>query len=293
MLNDNKQFVLQNPVHFLSYQQALNTVSDSLQQGTRINVVTPYATFWRYAETDDEFREAWHSADLALPDGVAVLWARRMCAYTLSSNMLVRFIQVISYAVFNFGLILAGKLEKKGEFERVSGADLVPDLLKYAEENNKSVYIIGGWKEVLDGFTTEMNTHYPNLRYQIDEQVAGADVRTDAGEKVLTQAIDRMQEFKPDLLIVSFGPPFQEKWSYKHFDRLHASVVINAGATIDFLSGRMKRAPKLLRKTGLEWLWRLITQPTRLRRVFYAFPYFPFKVVTYLITSPQSGIDAV
>jgi len=293
MPSDSKQFILHSPVNFLSYQQALNTVSDSLQEGVRINVVTPYATFWRYAATDDAFRQAWHSADLALPDGIAVLWAHRMCSYRLSGNLLVRFIQVISYAVFNFGLILAGKLEIKGEFERVPGADLVPDLLRYAEENNKSVYILGGWKEVLDSFTAEMNTHYPSLCYQIDEQVAETDVRTEAGKGILAQAIGRVQEFKPDLLIVSFGPPFQEKWSRKHFDQLHASVVINAGATIDFLSGRMQRAPKLLRKIGLEWVWRLITQPKRLRRIFYAFPYFPFKVVTYLITSPQSGIDAV
>lgn len=293
MQNDTIRLVLGNPVNFLTYSQVFVVVSESLEQGARLNIVTPYATFWRYAEIDEEFRNAWHAADLALPDGIALLWAQKMSEYRWSSSVVMRFFQVILYGVYNFGLILAGKLEKTGVFERVSGADLIPELLKYAEKKGKSVYVLGGWKDAIPEFISHMRNQYPQLHYEIDEQVAAVDVRSVGGKEVLDQAIERVRTFQPDLLIVALGPPFQEKWSHKHFNELNASVVINAGATIDFLSGRIKRAPKFLRKIGLEWLWRLISQPTRLRRILFAFPYFPLKVIAFLIKSPQSGINAV
>lgn len=293
MQNDTTRLVLGNPVNFLTYSQVFTVVSGSLEQGPRLNIVTPYATFWRYAEIDEEFRNAWHAADLALPDGIALLWAQKMSEYRWSSRVVMRFFQVILYAAYNFGLILAGKLEKTGAFERVSGADLIPELLKYAEKKGKSVYVLGGWKDAIPEFISHMRNQYPQLHYEIDEQVAEVDVRSVGGKEVLDQAIERVRTFQPDLLIVALGPPFQEKWSHKHFNELNANVVINAGATIDFLSGRIKRAPKFLRKIGLEWLWRLISQPTRLRRILFAFPYFPFKVIAFLIKSPQSGINTV
>jgi len=293
MNNASLRLVLGNPLQFLSYRQALDTLSSSLDHGPRLNVVTPYATFWRYAETDKGFREAWHAADVALPDGIAVLWAKRMLEYGLHRNDFVRFVQVVVYALFNFLLILLGRLEEEGECERVSGADLVPDLLDYAERNGKSVYVLGGWAEALDDFGVYMQTKFPILRYVIDEQVAAVDVRTEEGMTVLEQAVDRIRTFRPDLLIVSLGPPLQEKWSHKHFGSLSAKIVINAGATVDYLSGKNTRAPKMLRRIGLEWAWRMVTQPKRVKRILFAFPYFPLKVMAFLIKGPQSGNSTV
>lgn len=293
MLNDNSRLVMDRPVDFLPYQQIFGVMAHSLDDGSRLNVITPYATFWRYAEIDEEFNRAWRAADLALPDGIAVLWAKRMTEYALSNNGPVRFLQVIAYACFNFLLILLGRLEKKGEWERISGADLVPDLFSYAEEKGKSVYVLGGWAEALDGFNEYMRTKFPTLRYAIDEQVAAVNIRTEEGMKVLEQATERIRAFRPDLLIVSLGPPLQEKWSYKHFDGLYAKVVINAGATVDYLSGKNMRAPRILRRMGLEWAWRMITQPKRVKRILFAFPYFPLKVMAFLIKGPQSGNNTV
>lgn len=284
---------MDRPVDFLPYQQIFGVMAHSLDDGSRLNVITPYATFWRYAEIDEEFNRAWRAADLALPDGIAVLWAKRMTEYALSNNGPVRFLQVIAYACFNFLLILLGRLEKKGEWERISGADLVPDLFSYAEEKGKSVYVLGGWAEALDGFNEYMRTKFPTLRYAIDEQVAAVNIRTEEGMKVLEQATERIRAFRPDLLIVSLGPPLQEKWSYKHFDGLYAKVVINAGATVDYLSGKNMRAPRILRRMGLEWAWRMITQPKRVKRILFAFPYFPLKVMAFLIKGPQSGNNTV
>jgi N-acetylglucosaminyldiphosphoundecaprenol N-acetyl-beta-D-mannosaminyltransferase len=92
--------------------------------------------------------------------------------------------------------------------------------------------------------------------------------------------IEKINSTKPDILWVGLGLPKQEKWIYRHKDRLNAPVIIGVGAAFKFLAGTKKRAPKWMGSIGLEWLWRLLTEPKVVwKRVFIDMPYFFWLVV--------------
>lgn len=86
------------------------------------------------------------------------------------------------------------------------------------------------------------------------------------GELESLRILSKINKYKPDLLLVAYGAPWQEKWIYHNLDKLQAKVVMGVGGTFDYLTGRSKLPPKWMEKLGMEWLWRLIREPSRWRR---------------------------
>jgi len=80
------------------------------------------------------------------------------------------------------------------------------------------------------------------------------------------EAMKKINDFKPDLLFVAFGAPMQEKWIFNNLDKLNVKVAMGVGGAFDYLAGKVRRAPRLVQKLSLEWLWRLICQPWRIGR---------------------------
>ncbi len=282
MLNDNTVLIHNLPIHFVSTDRAIELIAQHIEDSRKINVITPYATFWRYAELDSEFKHAWEDADLVLPDGISVLWAKVLKERNYSRIALIRLMQLFVYGIYLFFLIATGRFEKKFNLSRVTGVELVTQLLELANKNSWRVYFLGGWHSHLGQLHKNIHNAYPQLKYRVDEDISRTQINSAVGKKVLNDAISRINSFSPQVLVVSLSPPFQEKWICSQKNTLSANVVIGAGATVDFLSGRLERAPYILRKSGLEWFWRLISQPTRIRRILYAFPYFPLKMLIYV-----------
>ena len=241
-------------------------------------IVTPYASFLYWAERDELFAEALHHAYISIPDSISILASTQLLSKQYSEVFVIRILQVILYGVLLGGKILTGTLEKKGEFERMQGVTFTEEIIKKAAQEGWSIYILGGWEDSLIRFESEIRAKYPRLELTIDYDVSRVDVRTGQGRLVLQNAVERINSISPDVLFVALGPPLQEKWIYEHKYLVSVGVAIGVGATFDILSGKLRRAPEIMIKLGLEWFWRFITQPWRLKRILIAFLYFPLKI---------------
>lgn len=154
--------------------------------------------------------------------------------------------------------------------ERIATTDLFPHMLeKMSKENiNLQIYLLGGKEETVDRVVEKFEGIYPNIKF------AGSHhgYFNKAEEQDI---INEINEIKPDILFVGFGCPVQEKWVFEKYNQLQVSSFITCGGLFDYYSGNVKRAPLLMRKYGMEWLFRLIQEPKRLykRYVFGNFRY--------------------
>ncbi|WP_395747679.1 WecB/TagA/CpsF family glycosyltransferase [Prosthecobacter sp.] len=220
--------ILGVPFDNVTTSQALETISGMIGSRKPHYIATANVDFTALALYDEELRRILLDAHLVVCDGMPLVWASRWLGNALP--------------------------------ERVAGSDLVPKLLAIAEQKGWSVYFLGGQKEVALRAIEKVQEQHPKLKiagmmsppfkplHEMDHAAICADIRS----------------ADPDLLFVSFGCPKQEKWIAMNYLRAGAPVSIGVGATIDFLAGHMKRAPRWMQKTGLEWLYRLLQEPRRL-----------------------------
>ena len=190
-------------------------------------------------------------------------------------------------------IVLLSKLLRNPLPERVTGADMVPAICRRFAEEGLSVYVLGGDKAVVEeAFEKLVGRDVPDqpstarpeaAPYQAARpeaapyrlRVAGIDdsfVKLDEEQPEITE---RINAAKPDLLFVALGNPKQELWMGRNADRLDVSVVIGVGGTFNFITGRVKRAPRWVQRSGCEWIYRICQEPGRLwRRYAYGFVKF-------------------
>jgi N-acetylglucosaminyldiphosphoundecaprenol N-acetyl-beta-D-mannosaminyltransferase len=150
--------------------------------------------------------------------------------------------------------------------EKISGSDLVPRLCKMAAEKDFSIFILGGKDGVARKAETNLKKRYPNLRCS---GTYSPPLGFEKDEQELAHIRDLINEAKPDLLFVCFGCPKQEKWIADHYQQYDAKVSVCSGATVDFLAGTVKRAPRWMSECGLEWFYRFLMEPKRLFRRYF------------------------
>ncbi|MBO0777669.1 MAG: WecB/TagA/CpsF family glycosyltransferase [Ktedonobacteraceae bacterium] len=202
-------------------------------------VVTVNPEFVMMAQRDATFRMCINQAALVVPDGMGIVWA----TYLLG----------------------------KPTPERVTGTDTLPELARLCADKGYRLYLLGAAPGVAEIAAERLRELAPGL--QIAGTYAGSpDV---AEEEAI---IERIRAAQADVLCVAYGAPAQELWIYRNQARLPVAVAIGVGGAFDFLSGRQKRAPKLMRRIGLEWLFRLYREPRRWRRML-ALPQFAIKVL--------------
>ncbi|KMN46073.1 WecB/TagA/CpsF family glycosyltransferase [Bacillus sp. LK2] len=156
------------------------------------------------------------------------------------------------------GVIIGSKILKGTLKERVTGADLTHGLIEHCNEKGYRVFLFGAAPESNEKALEKLKEQFPHASFKgRDGFVNGEEI-----EEVKTQ----IQQFKPHLLLVGLGSPKQEKFIYDNLQTLNVPLSIGIGGMIDILSGTVKRAPKIMRDTGTEWLYRLISQPTRIKR---------------------------
>ncbi|GGB32343.1 WecB/TagA/CpsF family glycosyltransferase [Virgibacillus dakarensis] len=163
------------------------------------------------------------------------------------------------------GILMAAKYKNEPLQERIPGYDLMLDLLKHAEEKGYSCYFLGAKESVNEKVVKEVNRQYPGLKiaghhhgfFAIDDPEMAATVKT----------------ANPDLIFVALGVPRQEMWIAKHKDQFAKGLFIGIGGSFDIIAGETKRAPQLWINLNLEWLYRLIKQPTRFKRILKVFEF--------------------
>ena len=169
------------------------------------------------------------------------------------------------------GIILASKLKGGNITERVTGVDMMARLLAFAKDEQHPIYMYGAKKEVLELAKSNIERDYPGI------VIAGS---TDGYEQDEERLIRDIQESGAKILFVALGSPKQELWIERNMKRLpNVQVFQGVGGSFDVFSGTVKRAPKMFRKTGTEWLYRLMTDPSRIKRQMNL-PRFLIRILT-------------
>ncbi|WP_010268715.1 WecB/TagA/CpsF family glycosyltransferase [Paenibacillus senegalensis] len=191
------------------------------------HVITANPEIVMKCQSDVELRTIVHDADLVTADGI--------------------------------GIVLAARWNKTPIQERVTGYDLLISLLDQGERIGLSLYFLGADEHTNRTAVEKIAKKHPGLR------IAGRHhgFFTDDEE---AQLIEDIRAKQPDLLIVALGAPKAEKWIKRHKDSLNTLAAVGVGGSLDVIAGKVKETPQLWKKLNVEWLHRLLTQPSRWRR---------------------------
>lgn len=241
----------------VTFASAIEQIRGFIHHRKPHQVVTVNPEFIVRAQSDTSFRQILNDADLAVPDGAGILWASRVIARRQRKK----------------NLILP---------ERVTGTDLLPALAQEAEREGWRIYLLGGLPGMAKRAGERLQDEWPNLKVvgaecgpQVTEQ--GRPINRDQ-KALLGAVIQRIQKTQPEILFVGFGAPKQDRFIARYKKELGAPVMIGVGGAFEFLAGHARRAPRIFQLLWLEWLWRLISQPWRISRVWTAVVRFPLAV---------------
>lgn len=153
--------------------------------------------------------------------------------------------------------------------ERIPGVDIAENLMQYGHELGKKIFLLGSKQEVLDAMCQVLAEKYPDLI------VAGA-INGYVPDK--DAAFEEIVAAKPDIILVALGIPAQEKLIYKHFTQFEKGIFVGVGGSLDVLSGSKERAPEFFIRHNLEWLYRILKEPKRIKRFYNSHVKFIFRV---------------
>ncbi len=157
-------------------------------------------------------------------------------------------------------IVLAARLVGRNLPERVAGSDLVPGLFAAAQKPLR-VFLLGAAPGVAQQAARQITKNWPQIEV-VGTYSPPLGFENDDAENARIVAMVNASE--TDLLILGLGAPKQELWIHRHHDQLHAKVALCVGATIDFLAGHRSRSPVWMQRAGLEWLYRVCSEPRRL-----------------------------
>ncbi|MDD5043318.1 MAG: WecB/TagA/CpsF family glycosyltransferase [Patescibacteria group bacterium] len=229
----------------LDKKQVLEKLEIFLHLPEQHQIVTVNPEFIVAAQKDEKFKNLLNKCALSIPDG--------------------------------FGLILAFKFLKRPLPERIPGVDLIWDIATLCEQNNCSIYLLGGKDRAAEKTAEILKNKCPNLKIIGDSEIIVENQELE----IKNLELEKINNFGPDVLLVALGQVKQEKWIDKNLAKLPSvKFAMGVGGSFDFISGQIKRAPKFLRIIGLEWLWRLILEPWRWKRIYNAVIKFSWLVLT-------------
>ena len=169
------------------------------------------------------------------------------------------------------GIGITWALKRKNvNVNRLSGIDIVNALFPYAQDKKYKIYFFGAKEEIVTAAAQNTRTKYPGLEIITRNGYFTHDEEESIAKEIKKEA--------PDILLAALGVPKQEKWIKKWQSVINVPVCIGIGGTFDVLSGKLKRAPSVMRKLGLEWLYRLYKEPWRITRM-QALPKFVITVL--------------
>jgi N-acetylglucosaminyldiphosphoundecaprenol N-acetyl-beta-D-mannosaminyltransferase len=174
------------------------------------------------------------------------------------------------------GIRIAGKILRNPLIENVNGTDMLPFICRMAVKNNNSIFLLGG----KPGITAQMKENLEKLFPGIS--IVGEHHGYFNRETENSAVVNKINKSTPDILLVAFGAPMQEKWISGNFDFLQCKVAMGVGGLFDFYSGNISRAPGWMREAGLEWIYRFIREPGRMwKRYLLGNPLFIYRVLKW------------
>jgi len=264
----------------LSLDRFLSRFQELMKNGKQNYIVTPNPEIILKAQKDEEYFYILNNTDMSLPDG--------------------------------FGLTVAATLMRK-KIKRLTGSDSVLEVLSLAEKEGYKVLVTNNKNGLSSSsdISIALANRYPKLNFIVEDtefdsvfspkkDFVNLSFKSDnfltktikkiekkVNEKLEFLVKDRVYDFAPEILICNFGAPQQEKFIFHNLNKIPSlKVAMGIGGALDFLTGKIKRAPGVMRKLGLEWLYRLIKQPERYKRIYRAVFVFMFEFIYWHFLTP-------
>ena len=229
-----KQPLLNTYVNNVNMDEAIHVIEDMIASEKKSYIVAINVDVVMKIENDSYLKEITDKADMVLVDGKPLEWI--------------------------------AKWHKRPLKAKISGSDLVPILCKRAAEKGYSIYIIGGKEGIAEKAKQNLERDLPEIRI-VGTYAPPFGFEKD--EKELNRINEMISDAHPDILIACFGCPKQEKWIYENYQKYDAKVSVCAGATVDFLAGNVRRAPRWMSDHGLEWFYRFLQEPKRMFKRYF------------------------
>lgn len=233
--------IMDIPFSKLNLTETEQYLTTRIEDKQATQVVTANPEIVMFADASTEYKQVVLDADIVVPDGI--------------------------------GIIYASRLRKDPISERVAGYDLLHRVMYQANQRKWKVFLLGANDEVNRLAYERLLQDYPNA--DLVGRHHGYFQDNTVEEQ---QIVEQINQLKPDIIFVALGFPRQELWINRYKDTLQTSLMMGVGGSFDVLSGKVKRAPVLWQKLGLEWLYRLISTPSRWRRML-VLPRFMLKEI--------------
>ncbi len=229
--------------------KVLKFIDSSLKKKHKFFIATPNPEILVEASKNKSLQKALNSADVLLPDGVGLMLVSKFLGFKLN---------------------------------RITGREMFEKIISFADQNNLKIFLLGSSEKVILLCLKRLKNEYSLIKasgfegpFLDKEGIPVTNKDLEAEEKSLRM----INAFKPDILFVAFGAPKQEIWLDKNLHKLNIGGAMVVGGTFDYFSGVKPLPPRLFSKIGLEWLWRLICDPKRFKRIVNALIVFPFLVM--------------
>ncbi len=212
--------------------EAMAIVENFVEQGVPRQLVTVNVDFVKIAQENDRFRHIVNGSDLSVADGKPLLWAARWTGQELPA--------------------------------RITGMDLVLGSADLAVRRDESMFLLGAAEGIAGKAAAVLRSNYPGLKVHSYSPPMGP-FSDDENARI----IDLIRQSDAKYLFVAFGAPKQDVWINEHLSELGVPVCAGIGGVLNFLAGSVKRAPEWVQQYGLEWLYRIMQEPTRLWRRYF------------------------
>lgn len=235
-------FILGVKVDFINLKNALYLISKWFESNKQYQITTPNPEQIILCQSDYRLKKIINNSALSIADGIGLVWAAKL---------------------------LETKFPNDLQLERLTGVDLMQGLLYYAAKKRKKVFLLGGKKGIAKKASQKIKKQIYALSgfsLMVDYCSGPEDIKKET-KKERQLVFAKINKFKPQILFVAFGAPQQEKWLHKNLPFLKSiKVAMGVGGAFDILSLKIKRAPQCWQKLGLEWFWRLLQEPWRIKR---------------------------
>ncbi|MFJ7728264.1 WecB/TagA/CpsF family glycosyltransferase [Neobacillus sp. NPDC097160] len=239
-MKENKVNILNVMFNSVNRENILNILTKRIEDNMKTFLVTANPEIVMQANQDHEYMKNIQQADYVIADGI--------------------------------GIIIGSKIIGDPLPERIPGFELMQELLKKGSDSHWSAYFLGAKQEVVEKAVENSKQQYPNLK------IAG--FHNGFFDWDSNQIQEEIKQLKPDLIFVALGLPRQENFIAKNLAQFDHGLFIGVGGSFDVLAGTVKRAPIIWQKLNLEWLYRLMKQPSRWRRML-VLPLFLMRMLQF------------
>lgn len=234
-------------------------------------ICTPNPEILLAAEENPKYEEILNKSDLNIADGIGILWASKFKKITEKN--------LDNYTIFGkwltslSAIALYPKYVRTELTERVTGVDLMQNICKKGAKEKLKIFLLGAGEGVAKKVKKILKKRYGGIKI----------VGTHAGNprpSAASEIISKINKTDAQILFVAYGAPAQELWISRNLKKLkNVRLAIGVGGAFDYIAGIRKRSPKWLQKLGMEWLYRVVQQPSRIKRIYNATVKFPMRVL--------------